>query len=331
VVPLVLSLIQPRRVIDVGCGLGSWLSIFREFGVDDILGLDGDYVNPKELQIPAERFVTADLTQPLLITERFDLAVSLEVAEHLPAQSASTFVDSLTRLSPIVLFSAAIPYQSGTHHVNEQWPDYWLEHFERNGFDVIDCIRRQIWSNPNVEWWYAQNILLFARHDYLQQHSALQQESMKTARSQLSIVHPGKYMALARVQSIALLEDLSAHITPEDPFILVDQETIRGELTRWQEVLAFPEVDGTYGGLPPDGVAAAAELDRLRRSGADFIVFIGACFWWLETYPELERRLRAGFRCVLENDWVIIFDLRHEIHDASGYSVQSEVVQPPSQ
>jgi cyclopropane fatty-acyl-phospholipid synthase-like methyltransferase len=167
IVPLVLDLIQPRHVIDVGCGTGTWLSVFRECGVEEVFGVDGEWVNREMLEIPKARFRSFDLKKPLYLDRQFDLVVSLEVAEHLPGECAETFIDSLTRLGPVVLFSAAIPYQGGTHHVNEQWPEYWAQYFRDRAYGVIDWIRKKVWQNNNVEWFYAQNMLLFVSMDYL--------------------------------------------------------------------------------------------------------------------------------------------------------------------
>ena len=194
VVPVALELIQPKQVIDVGCGVGTWLSVFKECGVDDIWGLDGDWVDRKMLHIPEERFLSIDLTKSFQMERQFDLVVSLEVAEHLPSEYAETFVDSLTRLGPVVLFSAAIPFQGGKHHVNEQWPDYWLKYFQDRGYVVIDCIRNTIWQNDNVPWTYAQNILMFVSRDYLESHPLLKRELENTSTSQLCIVHPNNYL-----------------------------------------------------------------------------------------------------------------------------------------
>ena len=122
IIPLVFELIRPRSVIDVGCGSGTWLAVCQEFGVEDILGVDGDYVDEKILTIPKSRFSPRDLRKPFQIGRRFDLVLSLEVAEHLPAESAGSFIDSLTAHGDVVLFSAAIPHQGGMRHLNEQWP-----------------------------------------------------------------------------------------------------------------------------------------------------------------------------------------------------------------
>ena len=195
IIPLVLELIQPKRVIDVGCGVGGLLSVFKECGVEDIQGIDGDWVDKKMLQIPEDRFLSFDLKEPFQMDRQFDLVVSLEVAEHLPSDCAETFVDDLVRLGPVILFSAAIPFQEGTYHVNEQWPDYWVKRFQKKGYVVIDCLRKKIWQNDNVEWWYAQNILMFVRRDYLESNPLLKKEFENTNTSMLSIVHPKCYLA----------------------------------------------------------------------------------------------------------------------------------------
>jgi SAM-dependent methyltransferase len=113
IVPLVCGWIHPVSVVDVGCGDGTWLSVFRQHGVREILGIDREYVTGEILQIPEEEFLRHDLRVPLSMDRVFDLVVSLEVAEHLPAEFAETFVDSLARLGPAILFSAAVPFQGG--------------------------------------------------------------------------------------------------------------------------------------------------------------------------------------------------------------------------
>ena len=100
------------------------------------------------------------------------------------------------KLSSVVLFSAAIPYQGGTHHVNEQWPDYWAELFARHGYVAIDCIREKVWNNQDVDWFYAQNMLVFADRQLLVTNPKLQEGFERTRISQLSLVHPKKYLEL---------------------------------------------------------------------------------------------------------------------------------------
>lgn len=196
IIPIIFEFIQPKSVIDVGCGVGTWLSVFQAHGVEDVWGIDGDYVDKNAIEIPKERFLTFDLKSPFRFNRQFDLVVSLEVGEHLPNECAETFVDSLTKLAPVILFSAAIPFQGGTQHVNEQWQDYWVKHFQNKGYVAIDCIRNRVWENERVEFWYAQNMLVFAKREYLELEGAylLKQQFESTNIFQRSIVHPSKYL-----------------------------------------------------------------------------------------------------------------------------------------
>jgi hypothetical protein len=253
-----------------------------------------------------------DLTRPLRLERQFDLVVSLEVAEHLPPECAATFVESLTRLGPAVLFSAAIPGQGGVNHINEQWQDYWAGLFRNAGYEPIDWLRKRIWRNERIEWYYAQNILTYARPEYIASRPALQREWKQTASEQLSIVHPAQYLeTMAWADRVCQsITELAAVIPATEKFILVDEAQLEGTLTAGRSYTPFPEVDGDYDGPPDDDDAAIAELTRLRATGASFIVFAWPAFWWLDHYEGMNRLLRAEHRCVLENDRLVIFDLR---------------------
>jgi hypothetical protein len=161
VVPLVLSLLPVKSVVDVGCGVGPWAAEFLANGVREIWGIDGDYVNRSQLRIPADRFVARDLTRPLQMNRTFDLALCLEVAEHLPEWRAGSLVTDLTSMASCVLFSAAVPGQGGVNHINLQYLPYWIDLFQRQGYVGIDPIRPRILGHPSVEWFYQQNIVMF--------------------------------------------------------------------------------------------------------------------------------------------------------------------------
>lgn len=196
IVPLIIGWISPRSVIDVGCGSGTWLSVFRAAGVSEILGVDCLDADEDLLEIPPQHLLPHDLTLPLRLDREFDLVVSLEVAEHLTPEHAAPFVRTLTRLGPVVLFSAAIPFQGGRSHFNEQWPFYWVQHFQERGYVVIDCIRDRVWNNTTVDWWYSQNSMIFVRDSSLSQYPLLRRELESRDRSALSLVHPRKYEEL---------------------------------------------------------------------------------------------------------------------------------------
>jgi SAM-dependent methyltransferase len=187
VVPHILDLYRAQSVIDVGCGVGSWAAAFKKNGVPEILGIDGDYVNRSLLQIDAALFRPVDLEQPLRIERKFDLAICVEVAEHLRPERADSFVADLTGLAPVIAFSAAVPGQGGTNHINEQWPDYWVERFARHGYRAFDCVRPRIWNEAGVSLWYRQNLIIYA-------HESRAAEFPPHTTNVLNVVHPELYM-----------------------------------------------------------------------------------------------------------------------------------------
>lgn len=166
-VPLVLNLIQARSVVDVGCGLGIWLSVFRECGVPSLTGLDGDYVDRARLRIPVECFRPTDLASAKPWGETFDLALSLEVAEHLPPRSSTDFVTLLTSLAPVVLFSAAVPEQPGTAHINPRWHSFWHAAFRTRGYRALDPFRPVLWHDERVSLHYRQNVFLYVQSSWM--------------------------------------------------------------------------------------------------------------------------------------------------------------------
>ncbi|MEP0885051.1 methyltransferase domain-containing protein [Trichocoleus sp. ST-U3] len=185
--------LQPRSVLDAGCGIGTWLSVFREKGAEEVFGLDGNWVYKENLVISPENFRYHDLSQPFDLDKRFDLAISLEVAEHLPPGSADGFVRSLTDHAPVVLFSAAIPFQGGAHHQNEQWPEYWTELFRKYNFTAFDCLRPKLWEQSQVLYWYAQNILLYVSNDKLCEEPSLEKMLGEPTEKPARLIHPVLY------------------------------------------------------------------------------------------------------------------------------------------
>jgi SAM-dependent methyltransferase len=190
IVPYLLELLQPKSVLDVGCAEGAWLSVFREAGIVDYLGIDGEHVDRDRLKIEKDKFVATNLENGFSLGRRFDLVVCLEVAEHLAVEAADRLVSSLVTHAPFVVFSASIPFQDGTGHVNEQWPLYWVEKFSRHGYAPLDCIRAKVWRDSRVRWWFAQNMIIYADAGAVEHNARLLQWLGSRSEEPLPLVHP---------------------------------------------------------------------------------------------------------------------------------------------
>ena len=175
VIPLLIEHVRPASVLDVGCGQGAWLAAWRELGVTDVIGVDGNYVEQDDLLIPREHFVARDLTERLSLNRRFDLVQSLEVAEHLRPEASNSLVNSLCAHGDIVAFSAAQPGQGGEGHINERNLSAWATAFARRGYAPFDVVRPQIADNRAVDPWYRYNMIVFANTSGASRLSAVAQ------------------------------------------------------------------------------------------------------------------------------------------------------------
>jgi len=192
ILPMVFQYLRPASVLDVGCGAGTWLAVCRDLGVNAIQGVEGPWLDQSQLVIPTECVRIVDLESAFDTGRRYDLAISTEVAEHLSPGAAQTFLSSLARHSDVVLFSAAIPFQPGHHHVNEQFPDYWASLFQSLGYVPIDFIRREIWQNNSIILHFRQNLMLFVKRELVAGDGPFAQ--LQQQYGPLSIVHPAFYV-----------------------------------------------------------------------------------------------------------------------------------------
>lgn len=184
--------VEPRSVIDVGCGYGFFLAeAGKTWKLDRVLGIDGPWVDPDHLQFAKESFWVRDLHAPVRLEARFDLATCLEVAEHLRETGAQQLVDLLCSAADLVLFSAAIPGQGGKGHLNEQYPSYWAAHFATRGFVPIDILHPIVWANNTLLPWFRQNLLIFIDERRLADYP--QFEAHRTPPALLDRVHPHNF------------------------------------------------------------------------------------------------------------------------------------------
>ena len=163
IVPLLVERYNPTSVIDFGCGTGAFVQEFLDTQVVNVIGLEGKWAleldsirNQKWLQI-------CDLNDRLDFDKKYDLAICLEVAEHLDETNSTNLIESLVFAADRVIFSAAIPGQPGTDHINLQFPEYWAEKFHDYGFCLEWDPRPSIWNELEIAPWYKQNILVYSK------------------------------------------------------------------------------------------------------------------------------------------------------------------------
>lgn len=162
ILPIVFEAVHPKTVVDVGCGVGTWLDVARSLGASTV-GYEGEWVKALPPTYPGLEIHAADLEQRLETGKTYDLAVSMEVAEHLTPGRAASFVADLVALAPHVLFSAAVPGQGGNNHINEQWQSYWADLFAAHGYGPRDIVRPKVARNTGVAYWYRQNTVLYSK------------------------------------------------------------------------------------------------------------------------------------------------------------------------
>jgi len=188
---LVARIAPFRSVVDFGVGRGSWLQAAMKAGVTDIRGYDIPEISVSERKFPEEAFFAADLSAPIEIERTFDLVISTEVAEHIPAPSAGVFLANLANAGNLILFSAAPPYQGGAGHVNENWVEYWAKFFFDLNFECFDCLREPLWHEGRVRSYYRQNIFLFAHGEICERFA---EKGIAPTTRPLSLIHPEQYL-----------------------------------------------------------------------------------------------------------------------------------------
>ena len=183
-----------KSVADFGCGIGTWLKTFKDNGVFEVKGFDGDWVDKRLLfgNITPKEFEAVDFEnfEKVIVKKQYSLVLCLEVAEHITEENSDKLIKHLTQSGNIILFSAAIPFQGGSGHINEQWPDYWAKKFAKYGFIPYDTIRFRIWDDDRVFSWYKQNILFYV---------SVTEDSLKDLRKKMLNMTPERNNVVKRL------------------------------------------------------------------------------------------------------------------------------------
>ena len=163
---------HPLDVIDVGCGIGEYVQFWQEklnISAWGIEGVDHPYFVTKNIAIQDMRLkqIVWPFANGRARIDKFDLAVCLEVLEHVEPEYANIFVENLTGLSDQILVSAAQPGQGGHYHVNCQPKEWWLSKFMEFNYgydDVLTCAIKQAlqpWKHRREL--YHNNLIFFSK------------------------------------------------------------------------------------------------------------------------------------------------------------------------
>jgi len=192
----IMPLFRPTSVLDFGCGNGSWLRAFQEKGVEILRGLDGPWNNGEMLLSAGIEFTQIDFTEIGASTTKAqqvkaDLAICVEVAEHIDEKYSDSLLSFLTAASDVIIFSAAFSNQGGEHHVNENYHSYWAGKFAKLNYEVFDLFRPEFWNNQVIGFWYRQNCFLYVRADSIAR-DLLQSKGIEPLRQIhfMDCVHP---------------------------------------------------------------------------------------------------------------------------------------------
>lgn len=153
-----------ESVIDIGAGVGAWSRAAIELN-KSVLSIDGSWVKNIPAKFEELNYSYQNLNESITSNHIYDLAICLEVAEHLSPSRSLSLVSDLCSLAPIVMFGAALPRQGGAGHINCRPHSFWINLFEKNDYKVYDFFRPRFWYDGKVGPWYAQNTYLFVKNE----------------------------------------------------------------------------------------------------------------------------------------------------------------------
>lgn len=313
-----------QRLLDYGCGTKPYQSLFaRRFatyvGADFDTNSAADIVVGRHGELPVEDHFA-------------DCVLSTQVLEHVEDPKAY-LAEAYRVLKPD---GALILSTHGVWRYHPNPTDYWRwtvdglqAELYRAGFDIrsmrsvlgIASAGLQLWQDGTVRAlpgvlrplyvWCIQSTIgwIEQRNGYGVSSDACVYVVVASKRATRDLFGPD----LEAHRLILAREELRSLIPLDASFILIDDGQWLEELSAPGHPIPFLERDGEYWGPPSDDHEAIREVDRLFRRGARFVVFARPSFWFLKYYSGLHRHLRTNHVCVLENDRVVVFELRAKV------------------
>ena len=161
--------LKSNSVLDLGCGVGSYLEGFFNAGCRDLLGIELNFDKAKKYIVDNifSFIIEGDATTDLNLNRKFDCVVSFEVGEHIEPDGTEMFIDNLTLYSNrYIILTTASPGQRGTGHINLRNKDFWIKSITVKGFlyrkDLVEKYRIA-WKKFNVEKYILNNLMVFRK------------------------------------------------------------------------------------------------------------------------------------------------------------------------
>ncbi len=168
---LISSFLTPESLIDIGSGDGVWtftyLSGFSNLNatVVDLPETQFKFINNLSSRV---HVIQQDFELGVnLPSSIFDLAICVEVIEHLSPRAAQELISYICKHSKVVLFSGATKGQGGTHHINENTQSFWIESMVNRGMKAYDVVRPVLSGEKEVPSYYKNNIFLYVNESLL--------------------------------------------------------------------------------------------------------------------------------------------------------------------
>jgi len=151
-----------KTVVDIGCGPGGMVEMFKNKGLE-VIGLDGDYTVSRPDSIKENVVIHDFAVGPYKLDKVYDLAWTVEFVEHVEEKYMQNFIDVFKQCRYVIM-THALPGQPGHHHVNCQHAGYWLNVMEKNGFEPLPYTLSQIRAVSTMRERYIREQSLFFKN-----------------------------------------------------------------------------------------------------------------------------------------------------------------------
>ncbi len=344
---LVISLVPAgARVLEFGCATG-YMSEALKIRLDcRVTGVEQSPEAGEMARAHCDRVIIGDAEtidfDQLFDNDRFDIILFADVLEHL--REPDVLLRRVSRLLDVdgaviasipniahgsvrlALLHGEFRYRDkgllDTTHLRFFTRETIQDLFEGNGYVITHWLRKRMAINRTEialpRWQIPEAVQELLDEDddattyqfIVRAARANEQTPLRQTRAELA-AEAAKNEWLQRLNNSA--RQIAALVPSGDIFILVDGNQFGSDFASGRQAVPFLERDGNYWGPPPDDATAIREFERLRQAGASFIVVGWPAFWWLDHYPEWNSHLRETFHCALENENLVVFDLRRRL------------------